>query len=198
MNPIEITAIWGSPKKLRKELDKIREARNYRKMLAIIWMIEGKTRKEILVAFEIDRNKLSRWIIRFNERGIEALSDKKPEKTSCMFTAQDNRVIIDLISRQPRDFGYQFSNWTLALLAKAIRSKLNKSIGISGLCKHLKRLNVRRVMPHSMPAKSDQKKGTIQERSEICNTAEASLGSCTLFRWSKHPICSHLPKDVRT
>ena len=167
---------------MRKELDKIREARNYRKMLAIIWTIEGKTRKEILAAFEINRNTLRRWIIRFNERGIEALSDKKPEKTSCMFTAQDNRVIIDLISRQPRDLGCQFSNWTLALLAKAIRSKLNKSIGISGLCKHLKRLNVRRVMPHSMPAKSEKKFGTIQERSEICNTAEASLGSCALFR----------------
>ena len=110
MNPIEITAIWGSPKKLRKELDKIREARNYRKMLANIWTKEGKIRKEILAAFEIDRNTLRRWIIRFNERGIEALSDKKPEKTSCMFTAQDDRVIIDLISCQLRDLGYQFSN----------------------------------------------------------------------------------------
>jgi len=91
-------------------------------------------------------------------------------------------VIIDLITHYPRDLGYQFSNWTLALLAREIRHKLEKEIGISGLSKHLTRLNIRRVMPHSIPAKADQKKREIQERSEICNTTDNALGQIPLFR----------------
>ncbi|WP_456479158.1 helix-turn-helix domain-containing protein, partial [Nautilia sp.] len=65
-------------KELRREIRDSKDGRYSLRIQCIILKKEGKSTKEIQQTLLISRDTISRWIRRYNEKGLEGLKSKKP------------------------------------------------------------------------------------------------------------------------
>lgn len=64
------------------------------------------------------------WVKRFNEDGIQGLSDKPKSGKPRIHTDEVRGQLIDLALQKPRSLGYPFELWTLKRLQTAFRERV--------------------------------------------------------------------------
>jgi transposase len=93
------------------------------------------------------RVTVTRWLHKFEARGLPALwpdkSPGRPPKVDAEFQA----ALIDAVERNPRDLGYTFTRWTVALLAEHLRRTIHVAVSSSTVRNALKRLGYRYGRP---------------------------------------------------
>ena len=129
-----------------------------RKILAILKIEQGYSRRMIAQFMEIDRNTITRWVKQLNQQGIEGLRARHGGGKPRLLNQEEDLWLKELLGKHPRELKYSFSNWTLALLIIEIKKKTGKMISRPALSQHLKRLGIRRVIPHAVPANAAPKK----------------------------------------
>ena len=70
------------------------------------------------------RDTISRWVKRFNKNGFDGLHDK-PRKGGK--PKVDPQKIIDILEKDPREFGYNIEGWT----AKVLHVHILKAFGVN-------------------------------------------------------------------
>ena len=63
------------------------------------------------------------WVNRFNEAGLEGLTDKPRSGKPDTHSQQVRSRVIDLALRKPRELGYPFELWTLKRLQSAFKER---------------------------------------------------------------------------
>lgn len=107
----------------------------------ILLSSEGLSNQAISAKVDLHYNHVATWRSRFLEalpslRDVEAgapekleeqirllLSDKKRSGAPSVFTQEQIVKIIDLACKNPCDFGYEVSQWSLSLLVKEIKKQ---------------------------------------------------------------------------
>jgi len=93
---------------------------------------KGYTVPEIRKATNHHDINIRKWIHRFNEQGIEGITSKIHKHKSLKITAEIEKKIVEIATRNPRD-GYRlpFSTWSLRLLAGYVSKELKLVDSIS-------------------------------------------------------------------
>lgn len=92
------------------------DARIVRRAQMIRLSSQGKKTTEIAQMWSVKVATVLRTIHNFNAEGLNSLADKprkgRPPKTTNRYVS----LLKEIVQKSPRDFGYRFSNWTLARL----------------------------------------------------------------------------------
>ena len=78
------------------------------------------------------------WLKRFNDDGIQGLSDKPKSGKPRIHTDEVRGQLIDLALQKPRSLGYPFELWTLKRLQTAFRERVGIHLSDSTIWEWLK------------------------------------------------------------
>ena len=108
---------------------------------------------EIARIFDVAESTVRRWIERFEQEGIDSLTDKprsgRPPKASAATRYQIERDVLN----PPAEYGYPFSNWALGNLVDRIMETYSISVSKSTVRRILKGLDFRFNRPRHSPKK---------------------------------------------
>lgn len=94
---------------------------------AMLLSNEGYTITQLQAIFKISRDMISRWIDRFNEKGIEGLADLPRSGRSPIYNAEEVNIFKALIEEEPRQI-------------KQAQASLEQKTGKKSSTKTLKRI----------------------------------------------------------
>jgi len=136
----------------KKESDK----RYAERILSIIWSISERiTMKEIANRLRRDPQAIRKWIHEYNIHGIESLKPVFKGGRKSKLSKNDESFIIDLLDKNPSDFGYFDLVWDCNLLAAVFSKEYDTDLHRDVVWRLLKRRNYSFKRPESMHPKAD-------------------------------------------
>lgn len=95
-----------------------------RERALLIWrMAEGQVLKEVIKQVRFHYQNARKWVIRFNQIGLEGLKDKERSGRPPIYTKHEKEKILKIATSRPKDMGLNFTTWSLPKLQKYIRNK---------------------------------------------------------------------------
>ena len=107
------------------------------KVLILLLMNEGKTYQEISNFLEIAYPTVAYWAVHGDPDKLESFLDGRREGNFRKVTKEYEEVLLEIIEKEPAEYGYEFGRWTAARLA----TYLEKATGIK-----LSSSQVRRIL----------------------------------------------------
>ena len=121
-----------------------------------------------------------RHLHRYNKFGIEGLYDKPCPGRPRKFTEEHLRVLQEIMTKSPQDFGYVQTVWTLKLLRQRLKDELKITVSKATLRRALKKLGFHWGRPRHTVVKEDPEAESKLEA--IRNTlSEVSSDDLVLF-----------------
>ena len=96
------------------------------KVLILLLMNEGKTYQEISNFLEIAYPTVAYWAVHGDPDKLESFLDGRREGNFRKVTKEYEEVLLEIIEKEPAEYGYEFGRWTAARLA----TYLEKATGI--------------------------------------------------------------------
>lgn len=96
------------------------------KVLILLLMNEGKTYQEISNFLEIAYPTVAYWAVHGDPDQLESFLDGRREGNFRKVTKKYEEVLLEIIEKEPAEYGYEFGRWTAARLA----TYLEKATGI--------------------------------------------------------------------
>lgn len=72
--------------------------------------------------------QIRKWVRRYNKHGIEGLKSEKQKGNDPKLSAEQKAGIKEIVIKDPRDSGYNFSNWNTKNLICVIKEKFSKVV----------------------------------------------------------------------
>jgi transposase len=112
----------GDRQRLRKALTRVRRARPFRRLQALLWLAEGRSISEVARLARVSRGSIYNWRTAYQQAGrggkLAALLEEKPRSgRPRQIGPQAEQVLQKALEQSPLDLHYQSPGWTLALLA---------------------------------------------------------------------------------
>jgi len=123
------------------------DKRHYRRLLAVIQKINGRTFEDIAKEHGISVGTVQRWISAYIKTGTKGLEIKKTGSTKSRITDQDKEVMLSVLFNYPNIFGYIRNTWSLRSLAKCLTEELDIPISFRHLQRILKDMWIRCKRP---------------------------------------------------
>lgn len=119
----------------------------FRRAKAVQLSADGWQTGEIAQAVERDRSAVTRWLHRFDEEGVAALTPRKssgrPPKADPTYRAELEKAA----RKNPSDLGYSFTRWTLVRLREHLKRKTDVDLEQSRISRLLKAIGFRYGRP---------------------------------------------------
>lgn len=96
------------------------------RILILLLRNEGKTQQEIANFLGCSLRKVAYWSTHGDPRNIESLTDGRMKGNAHKATNEYINVLLEVIEKEPSEFGYEFGNWT----AQRLATHLEKETGI--------------------------------------------------------------------
>ena len=111
-------------RRLLQALAQAHEARLYRRLRAVAEIAEGEPVAAVARRARVERSTVYRWIERYlQERVPSGLADgRRPGRPRAAAALTDDRLR-QLLTSDPRQFGYDANAWTVSLLAAHLRAQ---------------------------------------------------------------------------
>jgi transposase len=118
--PLSLSA--GDRQRLRKALTRVRRARPFRRLQALLWLAEGRSVSEGARLARASRVSIYHWWAAYRQAGrgrkLRALLEEKPRSgRPRQIGPQGEQVLQSALGQSPLELQYQSPGWTLALLA---------------------------------------------------------------------------------
>lgn len=131
----------GKRRQLHKELRRTREARLYRRLLAVLECDRGIPVGTVAESLGVSRQSVYNWIVRFQECGNtsalrEAVHSGRPARAGESF----DFLLQTLLMLSPERFGYHATHWTVRLLRDQLRQNLEQDYSDDTIRRGLHRL----------------------------------------------------------
>lgn len=123
MQRLVITKHDFSKEDLEKLYKKEKNSRLKERILAIILVMEGNNCIEISNILKKDRNTIENWVKTYNTNGLNGLKPKKSPGRPHSLTLEQLNSLKEDIKKNPREIGYEFSNWNGRNVAMHIEKK---------------------------------------------------------------------------
>jgi transposase len=98
---VEITRRELSAAELRREAARAKDAKALRRMLALAFVLDGRSRTEAAESCGMDRQTLRDWVHRYNEEGLAGLADRPLPGRTPMLDADQMRDLAAIVERGP-------------------------------------------------------------------------------------------------
>lgn len=166
---VAVTRTDHSADELRRLASKTREAKASRRMLAIALVLEGADRTTAARTCGMDRQTLRDWVHRYNEEGVEGLSDRPRPGRPGMLTGEQKAALAEMVRAGPDPAADGVVRWRRIDLAAKIEERFGIVMHERTVGKHLsalgfRRLSVRPQHPRSDPAVQETFKKTSARR----------------------------------
>ena len=86
-----------SPAVLRREAKGASDARVARRILAIANALDGMSREDAARSAGMDRQTLRDWVLRYNEHGLDGLSDRSGDGRPPRLTADEQAELLEIV-----------------------------------------------------------------------------------------------------
>ncbi len=127
----------GQKTSLESLMNNTTNKKEYRRVLAILQKVEGKSYEDIAHEYEVNIRSVQRWVVAFTHGEIGVVRIKKrPRGLNSRITDENKEVILSALFNDPHIFGYLRNTWSLRSLARCLTDEL----GISISFKHLQRI----------------------------------------------------------
>ena len=140
---------------LRKVSKATSEARVSRRILAIANALSGMSRKEAAEAAGMDRQTLRDWVARYNEHGLDGLTDRWGEGRPPTLSAQEQAELIAIVMAGSDPEVTGLSAYTLEDLAAICAERFGKRIHPWSVGRMLHRLGLSRQKTRPSHPKKD-------------------------------------------
>src|SRR5215207_4508381 len=125
-------------KRLAAALETAREARVYRRVEALLLVVEGQTVAEAARCCHVDRSSVHRWLGQYGAgRDATALVDRPRSGRPRQSSRLTPRRLAVALARDPRRCGYQATSWTVPLLAHYLATHQGIAISVRTLRRRL-------------------------------------------------------------
>jgi transposase len=145
-----------SAEELRGRAKTSSDARMARRLLAIANALSGMSRQAAAEAAGMDRQTLRDWVVRYNEAGVEGLSDRWGAGRPRKLDARQERELAQIVLDGPDPETDGLSAYTLDDLARISADRFDAPYHPASMSRVLRRLGFSRqkARPHH-PAKDD-------------------------------------------
>ena len=133
-----------TPAVLRKLAKTEPDARVARRMLAIANALSGMSREAAAVSAGMDRQTLRDWVIRYNEHGLEGLSDRWGDGRPPKLDAEEKAALLRIVLAGPDPEASGLSAFTRADLVRICEEKFGKRLHATSMGRLLRRLGLSR------------------------------------------------------
>lgn len=183
---ISITRTDLDAARLRGAAARSRDAAGSRRMLALALVLEGRNRTEAARAAGMDRQTLRDWVHRYNEAGLDGLTDRAntgaPRRK---LTAEQEATFAAWVREGPKPEQHKVVRWRLVDLRDEIARQFGVQLHERTVGKLMARLNFARVSvrprhPEQDAAAQEAHKKTLPNWSppRSPSTHAASRSSC--------------------
>jgi transposase len=139
MGGLELSA--GERRRLRAELIRSRDARVYRRALAILEHDRGRPVVGISEALGVDRRSVYRWIETFRRsRSPKSLRGRRRPGRRRRWRSDCSDWLARLMTNRPTALGYPHANWTVPLIQEVIELVTGLRFSDDTIRRELKRL----------------------------------------------------------
>jgi transposase len=141
---------------LRREAGRCRDARAARRMLALALVLEGASRAEAARAAGMDRQTLRDWVHRYNEEGLDGLSDRRRPGPRPRLTPEQEAELATAVERGPDPERDGVVRWRRVDLQALIETRFTVRLHERSVGKVLRRLGFSRVSVRPRHPKADE------------------------------------------
>lgn len=148
---VAITRVEPDAAGLRQAAARTKDADAARRMLALAFVLDGRSRVDAAQSCGMDRQTLRDWVHRFNERGLAGLSDRKAPGPMPRLTPEQNAAVVELVRKGPDLAEHGVVRWRRADLSKVIQARFGVQLAERSVGTLLRRLGFRHlsVRPHN-------------------------------------------------
>ena len=130
-------------KSLLEQLRSERDARMYRRILAILELDRGQSATEIAQMLGVDRGSIYDWVDRYRsgKMPMHGIAPADGRGRPSLWEDDDaERILQATLEHPPEDLGYAAMGWTVPLLRRHVATYAGKEISETSLRRHLKNL----------------------------------------------------------
>src|SRR4051794_12961575 len=135
----------------RREAARCRDARAARRMLALALVLEGASREEAARAAGMDRQTLREWVHRYNEEGLDGLSDRRRPGPGPRLTPEQEAELATAVERGPDPERDGVVRWRRVDLQALIETRFTVRLHERSVGKVLRRLGFARLSVRPRP-----------------------------------------------
>lgn len=165
-SPAELGLTVHDRRRLERALRHSRDARHFRRLLAVKLLAEGWAVDSVSRVCALSRPAVYKWLGRYLEqRKVEALTDKPRRGRPRTASGMTDALLAHEVRRSPHQLGYATHGWTVALLATHLHRHLGIKVSQRTLRRRMRALRLRWKRPryvYSTKAEHlPQKKGAL-------------------------------------
>jgi transposase len=129
-------------RRLRRQLAQSRDARLYRKTLAVLEFDHGRSAAEIARMLGVTRETVYAWIrIYTQDHDPSSLGDQPGRGRYPSLDEDQEHLLETLLAESPQDHGYPHTTWTLPLLQEALEIASDLRVSQETLRRALRRMD---------------------------------------------------------
>jgi transposase len=117
-------------KEIKNVFKSSENARLIRKIDILALVSNGNHITSVSKLFKISRMSISNWINQANNKGLEALKDKKRSGRKSSITPEIEELLKIDIEKSPLDIGYENNDWDGKLLAHHLKEQYQIKLGV--------------------------------------------------------------------
>ncbi len=139
MDEFRLTA--AQRRRLRGELERTRDARLYRRLLALLEVDQGRPVSEVARSLGVTRQSVHNWLRDYRDQPrVESLRDQPRPGRPSLWNDSLRGALRALLKESPRGHGYWANVWTVPLLQEHLRHERDLSLGEKTLRRELHQL----------------------------------------------------------
>ena len=153
---LEVTRLELSPEELRRAARRTADSDQARRLLAIALVLEGASRTEAARVTGMDRQTLRDWVIRFNEEGVEGLSDRPHPGRPAQLTPAQLAALAQLVEDGPDIAVHGVVRWRCVDLRAQIKERFGVEMSERHVGRLLKRLSFTHISVRPRHPEADE------------------------------------------
>jgi transposase len=129
-------------RRLRRQLAETRDARLYRRILAVLEFDQGRSAADIARMLGVTRQSVYNWVEAYTQTHDPAsLADKGGQGRHPLLDEEREHLLQTVLAVPPRQFGYPHASWTVPLLREVLESTTGLRVSEATLRRALRRLD---------------------------------------------------------
>lgn len=150
-------------RRLERQLNETRDARLFRRTLALLKYSRGRAVTDIAALLKVTRQSVHHWIAAYaHTRHPRALADAPRSGRPCVWSPQRQARLCALLQTTPDRLGYFAVNWTVPLLAEQIAHETGQRLSDDTIRRELERQHyVWKRFRYVLDPDADQEKKTL-------------------------------------
>ena len=167
-------------RQLQKQLKRSRDARVYRRTLAVLEYDRGRSITDISRSLHVSRPSIYRWIERYRESSDpESLKDHHRSGRPSLWTEECSDWLQSFLKRSPAELGYFAVNWTIPVLRDPLEMCTGQKFSDDTIRRALQRLDYVWKRPRYMLAPDPEREKKTTNSPQNPTFAASERGPCS-------------------